>query len=863
MNLPLFEATFALLITAAACSGGEQHNISLVVMAPFPDAEQPLGWDEGPSLYPAAVVAAREINNNSEILPGFNLRLIKVDSGCSVVSKVTISFLRDIFENRDHQVVGIIGPGCSGAAVRVANLTARKQISLIHITPSATSPRLGDPLKRNTYATISSALSYVQSFIELMNSQRWTEIATLQDEGRLYFKQVHSEFIRTIKELNTNVLYTGTLLAPKEGESIIPLNGLRSSQARVVMVFAGTTVAAQMLCYAFHEDMLYPNFQWVFHDRTLKQLVKDSVEEFQVNGVRMSCSSGDMEVATTGVILHQFHLEQENQSMTLPLFGRTYNDYLEDYLEEYLAELENYTEPDNYSNSYHDAVWAMAIALHNASKNGVNLTTYTYNRESDTRTIARYLSRVNFDGMSGPIAFQNETRSSMTIINVVQLWNGNETLIGTYDRSRGKESLKLLEDIGNFTNDTYEVSHVKIHASLGVLQMLFTITLIVFTFLLQLANTFWYQYHSIKATSPNITNLIFSGCYLFSIALLILSVQETFTFSVNATQILYAVLCNLFTWCFLIGYSLIFGTICAKMYRVYRLFRHFSNSRPGHFLSDNALIMFVLILLCIDVVICTTWNVVDPWMVHTTSEPSLNGVPVLFMRSECVCNHVTTWVVTVALYKGSLMIVLVALSILNRRIKRKDFQHTRKINILIYGITMTVGVGMPLYFLLRRRSIYISYILLCITLLSTILLSIFILFLPPVFLVIKMKVTGEEELNEEEKRKRMAFRSNLSKISFGAVSPAPLSVDDILADEKWKTPSVSRASLVSVDEKWKTLNGGPSASRTSLVSVEEKWKAGSSVSRTSLLSITPPPMMTKRGGVTYSNRTPDPDRSWS
>ena len=751
-----------LFLASTAAFNEDKRNISLVVMAPFPDGELTKGWVRGPSLYPAAVIAAREVNNNSGILPGFNLQLIKVDSGCSVASKVTISFLRDIYENKDHQVVGIIGPGCTEAALRVSSLTKRSEVSLIHVTPTATSPELEDPDKNTTYATISSALAYVASFIELMTYNKWNSIATLQDEGRTYFKQTHSKFKATVDK--SKVVFTGSLFKGDQ-ESVIPLDSLLSSRARIVMVFAGGNAASELLCYAFHRDMIFPNYQWIFHDRTVSQLVKN-ITKFKVDGIYVECTLDQMRAATKGIILNQFKLEQRNADIVLPLFQKTYNDYNESYFEEL-----NGTDPIDYANSYHDAVWAMALALHNASTNGVDLTSYTFNRNNDTKVIAQYLSRVRFDGISGPISFQNVTRSVETVINIKQLFNGSEEIIGTFDRSG--DTILNMSNEGRFIEDLYEEQHVKIHIGMSMLLMLFTIILVVVIFLLQVANSCWHNYHSIKATSPNITHLVFSGCYLFSIALLILSIQETFVFAANINRIAYAVLCNMFTWCFLVGFSLIFGTICMKIWRVHRLFKHFSNDRPGYFLSDNALITFVILFLVVDAIICTTWNLVDPWKTKSTVVASLRGTPTLFVRSECTCQHITQWVIAIALYKGTILLLLVVLSILNRRIKRKDFRHTRKINILIYGISMLIGVGAPLYFLLNHLSIYIGYVILSTILLFTVSLCILTLFLAPVLPVLKMKVKGQQIVAETIARTMTPRMRTVSKSSYLFSSSEP------------------------------------------------------------------------------------------
>ena len=101
----------------------QNHKISIIVMAPSP-GRLTEGWQQGPALIPAARLAVKEINNNTEILPGFTLQLIEANSGCSIVSEASISFVRDLYQSED-QVVGIVGPGCSATALQISNLTSK------------------------------------------------------------------------------------------------------------------------------------------------------------------------------------------------------------------------------------------------------------------------------------------------------------------------------------------------------------------------------------------------------------------------------------------------------------------------------------------------------------------------------------------------------------------------------------------------------------------------------------------------------------------------------------------------------------------------------------------------------------------
>ena len=734
---------FALLFVFTFSTVGiasKAHNISLLVVAPLP-GELTEGWDAGPALIPAARVAADYINNRSDILPGYNVQIIGADSGCSSTSQVTISFLRDIFYKDNQQVVGIIGPACSAAALEVSNLTSRREVSLIHIT-SATTPQLESQARNTTFAIISSALLYVRSFLELMAYNKWNRVATLQDETRLYFKQTHSRFIECINDNKDNkkVIYIGSLYAG-EHNYFIPLDDLKSSRARVVIVFAGSDIAARLLCYAYHKDMLYPNYQWIFHDRTIDQLVK-KIETFRVDNDLIGCSYKQMTIATEGVILNLFRLMQEDKDTILPLLQKTYNQY---YKEDYKNELEVYrkekkldmNDADPYGNTYHDAVWAMAIALHNASMNGMDLNSYTYNRSDDTIKIVNYLHKVSFKGVSGPITFQNDTRSTISIIDIKQIWTGNDTLIGTFDKSQNI-SLQFLPDaktITKFITDTYEERQIvqsRVHVALAIAAILLILVLVVVIALLQLANVIWYNYHSIKATSPNISHLIFSGCFLYAIVIILFTMQESID---PLSSLTFAILCNARVWCITLGTSLILGTICAKTWRVYRLFRHFQNESPGRILSDNSLVCFVIFLLFIDLVICIAWSQIDPLQLSIQSEQEFT------VRFQCNCRYLNHWLGIISAYKGGIMVLLLFFSVLNRGIKKKDFKHTKKINILIYGITLIVCAGAPFYLLVKSNyNINLGFIMYFAIFSSIILLCCFVLFVPPVIVVLRKKI---------------------------------------------------------------------------------------------------------------------------
>lgn len=757
MELPSFVARFALAVGLFCSSSSALHNISLLILAPNPTktGEPNLvmnGWKAGPALYPATRLAIERINDNETLLPDFHLQSIEADTACSATIQTFTSVVRHVFQESQNQVVGIIGPGCSEAALTVSNLTRRYEVSILHIT-QGNDPQLEEKFRNTTFASVSSALFYVRSFITLMQNRKWKKIATLVDVSRNYFQQTHARFRDEVKKNGYQLLASNSITVSKD-QSVIPLQEIINSKARIIFVFAQKEVAAQIMCYAFFKNMIYPDYQWIFHDRRKKDFIND-VKTFTANNIVVNCSKEEMINATKRIVLNRFNLINDRKTR-LPLFNISYEDYLDDYkikYEEYEREtglVQKFTE---FANSYHDAVWAFALALDNASKHGVDLKTYKYGNSTATKIIAASLFQVQFTGMSGYITFRKETRSPRSFINIFQIVDGNEELIGMFDDSAELPEKKLVFNYPNeeleFIKDSYETGQDRIHIAFGMLIILVTLGLAMITVFLQMANIMCYNYHSIKATSPNINHLIFSGCYLFMIAILVMTIRDTFAFNNDdISSVLYSILCNTLTWCFSLGYSLIFGTVCAKTWRVYRLFKHFQNQSPGMCLSDDYLITHVMILLAIDICICITWNVVDPWIHYATQDEfptTISEKSIVIIRSDCMCKHADKWIATMVAYKGAITIGLVALTILNRQVKRKNFQHTRKINILIYGTILAVCMGLPLYFLLKHKSIYIGFVMLFLILMSTLVLCLLVIFLPPVVPVLKIKLTKSEQ----------------------------------------------------------------------------------------------------------------------
>ena len=347
-------------------------------------------------------------------------------------------------------------------------------------------------------------------------------------------------------------------------------------------------------------------------------------------------------------------------------------------------------------------------------------------------------NQVDFDGVTGRVKFES-TRDSPTVINITKAVctgskcrKSDQEVVGLFDG----HSLDIdKEKRGIFINDSFETTTVKVHVAVGSIVLILTGIILVVTILLQLANIVYHNFKPIKATSPNLSHLIFSGCYLYLLAVVFFVSKDSF--DVNA--LIYGIFCNLTTMCVSLGFSLVFGTVCAKIWRVYRIFRHFRSERAGGPISDNALILFVILLLFLDMLLCTLWIMFDPWLRHSTDEFVETSIQI---RSSCSCQHLVEWISALIAYKGTVTLVVLFLAILNRRIQRKEFKHTKNISMFVYIVVLLAGVTLPLYQILVNIEITVSFTVMSIFLLATVCCCIIFIFLPPVIPLIKLKIQG-------------------------------------------------------------------------------------------------------------------------
>ena len=701
-------------------------TLYLLALAPFPNEPGNDGpapqYDAGPALITAVRLAVEHINDQNDILKNYTLDYVVDRSGCQLTLTTLISFTRHIIHS-EKQFVGIIGPACSESALKIAGLATQSRADVVQITPSSVSPLLDDPSFNNLFRTIGSATDYVDVLLELMRVRGWTRVGSLYEYTRLFFSSIFDTFSTRIPPEQL-IFSSGVDSQGRE----IPLQELRDSRLRVIFVLTSDSLSRKLLCLAYRMGLVYPTYQWIFYNRELSNLLQNT--SFTHDNQQFNCSVYDMEDATEGIILNLYRLAREDDMITEA--NRTYAQYRQQYLNETGDTiLETGLE---YSNVYYDSVWALALSLNSS----IPLFEERLSTSQKASVIRQKLLEVEFEGMSGTVNFNNTTRASGTTVIDAFLITRNDSsgrhLIGFYDPTVAE--MRILNGNG-LISDTFNTRLDHVSLGVGIFVLLVTVAMILFICVLHIVNVVYRDEKNLKANSPSLNHLIFSGCYVGCVTVIVIVSAEIFvpaTQNLNrATLVFYGVHCSVPFWGITVVYSLIVGTVCAKQWRIYRIFTTFRRGL-GNSIADTTLIGLVCVLVLLDVIFNIVWNTVDPWMASMSE--TFTG-DVVIVQLTCSTDHHLAWLVTIFIKSGPLTFASFALAYLNRRVHQKAYKETKSINAFAYATTLINITGSIFYLILLLQQSVGYYLVMCAAILMDILLCIFLLFLPPILPLIK------------------------------------------------------------------------------------------------------------------------------
>ena len=110
----------------------------------------------------------------------------------------------------------------------------------------------------NAFGIIGSISTVANAYFELVQKNNWKRIAMLYREG-----QYSREVFLKLREKFNNFPGFQIVFASPIYDTFLPLKAIQQSFTRVVVIESSARLTRNVLCLAYHQGMIFPNYQWV------------------------------------------------------------------------------------------------------------------------------------------------------------------------------------------------------------------------------------------------------------------------------------------------------------------------------------------------------------------------------------------------------------------------------------------------------------------------------------------------------------------------------------------------------------------------------------------------------------------------
>ena len=695
------------------------ETINFGLMLSFRDPEGngifPSAFDDGHDIAPAVYLAVEQVNNRSDLLHDYRINISRFDGGCDVSVRTLLS-VNELYCSCEP-IVGIIGPSCDQSSMTVSHFTNRAEFSKVTInyemkTYNKSSDRDYDVTQPYSFKIFGLGIRNVEAIADLIKRNNWNNSALLFTGDSTYDPYIERAREEIIKHTNLSG-YQFRLTLPVYRKFYIPVKELQNHHIRVTVVLASSSTVLRLLCLAYHEGMMFPKYQWIFESKIDLDFHETS---FAYNGSEYNCSESDISSSLYGSIYFFLDvLSDEDQSNTVTDAGVTYEEYDRAYsmqADKYSSEFGVQSQPKSWAKGFYDAVWVLAIALNDSLADlNMSLTEFKWGSRSLAERIRSHLLNVDYKGIIGGIKFHNETgvnREHNLTVSVYQYGqNLKSKRIAFYDGEFTFLSNTSESDI--FIKAHFKMRYMHIDRLVAIILFVVTVFSLTITIFAHVVNIIYRKHKAIKSSSPALNNLVFLGCYLIVIGVTIDIVSHVKAVVENASEIRPS-LCALFVWLVNIGTTLLFGTICAKTWRLHRIYTLGKELKTDvRFIQGYYLFGFVCILAIVDSFICLLWHLVSPFMLSRTEKiysDTESEDPVLLVEETCQSSY-TVYFLSILLLPKTLVTIASLYMALTTNINIREFK-TSNIIILTYLMTILLVLGIPLYVLVSDSDDVIS-----------------------------------------------------------------------------------------------------------------------------------------------------------
>ncbi|KRX88635.1 Gamma-aminobutyric acid type B receptor subunit 2, partial [Trichinella pseudospiralis] len=213
-------------------------------------------------------------------------------------------------------------------------------------------------------------------------------------------------------------------------------------------------------------------------------------------------------------------------------------------------------------------------------------------------------------------------------------------------------------------------------------------------------NIYFRNHKFIKMSSPNVNNLIILGSIMTYCSVILLGIDTNMV-----SELDYSRMCTAKVWILCFGFTLAFGSMFAKTWRVHSIFNDIHLHKKA--IKDYKLFLIVGVLLLIDVLILSTWLIIDPMQMAVkqlpTEKDERSNLLIKPTIEYCKTDYTVVFQALLYGYKGIFLVLGCFLAWETRNVNVPALNDSKYIGMSVYNVVLVCGVGVAISFILQDQ----------------------------------------------------------------------------------------------------------------------------------------------------------------
>ncbi|XP_045456521.1 gamma-aminobutyric acid type B receptor subunit 2 [Melitaea cinxia] len=652
----------------------------------FPFGKGVENSNTGRGVMPSVKLALDHVNEHDSVLRNYRLHMWWNDTECNAAVGVKSFF--DMMHSGPHKLM-LFGAACTHVTDPIAK--ASKHWHLTQLSYADTHPMFTKEAFPNFFRIVPSENAFNMPRIRLLEHFNWTRVGTIyQNEPR--YALAHNRLLADLDSANFLVDESQSFAT----EVKTALSKLKEKDIRIILGNFNETWALNIFCEAYKLEMYGRAYTWL--------LLGTYSSKWWTR--RAPCSRRELSAALdTAIFTDLLPLSTTGETT---VSGITAKDYQVEY------DRRRGIEYSRFHGYTYDGIWAMALAIQTVAHRvklkykEKTVQDFRYRDKEWEQLFLDALSNVTFEGVTGPVRFYDNERKASILLKQFQGEIG-EVKVGEYCAERDRLDLGSGEPFRWIGKNPPKdrtlrlVEHTQVNITLYAVLVSCSVLGILLATAFLAMNIHYRNQRYIKMSSPHLNNLIIVGCMLTYLSVIFLGLDSSLS-SIGLSQEIprgaaFPYICTARAWLLMAGFSLAFGAMFSKTWRVHSIFTDVKLNKKV--IKDYQLFMVVGVLLCIDLAIMTTWQISDPFYRATKQmeaypHPTSEDIVIVQENEYCQSERMPIFIGAIYAYKGLLLVFGAFLAWETRHVSIPALNDSKHIGLSVYNVLIMCIMGAPI-----------------------------------------------------------------------------------------------------------------------------------------------------------------------